>query len=211
MTFFSVGRDDATTHFVVTDSAIPIADAVEAVRARPGGTAPSGARNAAEAAAALIGAVAGGWGIAWQIAGWREWPSFVLPAVVGALVGLAIFAGGRAAVTRFASSGEEMRARARRPGAVVFVPETIRTWAEVTCAPVTDVVRLADAWGAASEAALMAELWQRPSSDGERPHADAVVRPALAAEYAARRAELGELAARLAFTVPPDFPRSLDD
>jgi hypothetical protein len=211
VTFFSVGSGDDATHFVVTDSAVPIADAVKAVRARPGGTAPSATRNAARATASLVGAAAGGWGIAWLLMGWREWPSFVLPAAAGALVGLAIVAVGRAGVARFASSGEEVRARARRPGAIVFVPEEIRRWAEAAGAPVVDVAQLVGAWGEAREAALMVELWQRSSSREARPRADAVVRPALAAECEARRAELDELAVRLGFPVPTDFPTSLDD
>ena len=214
--FVSVAREGHETHYLVTDPSVPLDVATEVVRRRafvPNGSA--GVRVALGAGVAL--GVAAAWWLAWHVAGWREPPSFVVPAAVGASAGAAVSAGLRALARWIEGFGTRARVRAGHrsraevPGVLEYVPVEVRRWAESVPAPAVDVVDLARSWTAARSAATSVELWRRVTSEGSQPHADAVVRPVLTAEYEARRAELDELAARLGFTVPADLPPSLDD
>jgi hypothetical protein len=214
--FVSVSRAGDETHYLVTDPSVPLDVATEVVRRRAfGSNGSTGGRVALGAGVAL--GVAAAWWLVWHMAGWREPPSFVVPAAVGASAGAAVSAGLRALARRIGGFGTRARvraghrSRAQVPGVLEYVPVEVRRWAESVPAPAADVVDLARSWTAARSAATSVELWRRAASDGSRPHANAVVDPILAAECEARRTELDELAVRLGFTVPADFPPSLDD
>jgi len=214
--FVSVAHEGAETHYLVTDPSVPLDVALEVVRRRAFVSNGSAGRRVASWAGVTLG-VAVAWWLAWDVAGLREPPSFVVPVAAGASAGAATSAGLRALARWIGGLGTRgrvragHRSRAETPEVLEYVPVEVRRWADAGHAPVADVVDLARAWTAARSAATSVELWRRTASDGSRPHADAVVGPVLAAESEARRAELDELAARLGFTVPAEFPPSLED
>ena len=214
--FVSVAREGHETHYLVTDPSVPLDVATEVVRRRAFASRDSVVGRVVLGAGITSG-VAAAWWLAWHVAGWREPPSFVVPVAAGASAGSAVSAGLRALARWIGGLGTRgrvraaHRSRAEMPGVLEYAPVEVRRWAESVPAPASDVVGLARAWTAARSAATSVALWRRAASDGSQPHADAVVGPVLAAEYEARRTELDELAARLGFTVPADFPPSLED
>ncbi|MBD8140979.1 hypothetical protein IFT36_10545 [Frigoribacterium sp. CFBP 13605] len=214
--FVSVARAGDETHYLVTDPSVPLDAALEVVRRRTFVSNGSAGRRVASWAGVTLG-VAVAWWLAWDVAGLREPPSFVVPVAAGASAGAATSAGLRALARWIGGLGTRgrvragHRSRAETPGVLEYVPVEVRQWADAGHAPVADVVDLARACVATRSALTSIELWREATSDGSWPHADAVVGPVLAAEYEARRAELDELAARLGFTVPTDFPSSLED
>lgn len=214
--FVSVTQVGDETHYLVTDPSVPLEVATEVVRRRAFVSNGSAGGRVALGAGATLG-VAAAWWLAWHAAGWREPPSFIVPVAAGASAGAAIAAGLRALARWIGGLGTRgrvlarHRSRAETPGVLEYVPVEVRQWADAGHAPVADVVDLARACVATRSALTSIELWRDATSDGRWEHAAAVVDPLFAAEYEDRRAELDELAARLGFTVPTDFPPSLED
>ena len=209
--FFAIESGRRTWHWIVTDPAVPVELAETVLREQMGLVVVSTRVRLVRWVAVVVGAVCGAWAV-WQFTGWTEWPSFVLPAGLGALIALLSVDGLRRALRSRLSGDADLRERISTHGVVVSVPEVVRSWAEPRDdLSMEEVLQLTTRFEDAGAAASRANLWDPDRPEPYGPHATAVVGPIFAAEYEARRAELDELAGRLGFTVPADFPPSLDD